>query len=222
MASRMTNPRTTPVSYHDVHLKEHPSRALVWRVVADYVSPWIAPTDRVVEIGAGYCQWINAVEAARRVAVDSWPDFPRFAASGVETVVLDAAVHLSTLGSGTFDVALASNVLEHFDADSAASVVADVAALLKPHGRFIIVQPNFAYAYRHYFDDYTHRSVFTHVSLCNLLRAHGFDIEVSLPKFLPYSMRDTRWPIHAWMVRAYLASPFKPFAGQMLVVGRKS
>jgi SAM-dependent methyltransferase len=217
----MTDPRTKPASYHDVHLKEHPSRALVWSVVAEYVSPWIGPTDHVIEIGAGYCHWINAVGAARRVAVDSWPDFPKFAAAGVEPLVLDAAMHLPTLGSGAFDVALASNVLEHFEPDSAASVIADVAMLLKPHGRFIVVQPNFAYAYRQYFDDYTHRSVFTHVSLSNLLRAHGFDIEVCRPKFLPYSMRGTRWPIRAWIVRAYLASPVKPFAGQMLIVARR-
>ena len=31
-------------------------------------------------------------------------------------------------------------------------------------------------------------------------------------------MRDVQTNIPAWLVRAYLASPFKPRAGQMLVV----
>jgi SAM-dependent methyltransferase len=218
----MSNPQTKPTGYHDVHLKDDPSREVVWRVIADYVSPWISPDDHVVEIGAGYCHWINAVRAARRVAVDSWPEFGTFAAAGVEPVVLDAAVQLPTLGAAGFDVALASNVLEHFDPDTAAAVAGEIALLLKPQGRLIVLQPNFTYAYRHYFDDYTHRSVFTHVSLSNLLRARGFDIEVCHPRFLPYSMRETRWPIRPWIVRAYLASPIKPLAGQMLIVARKS
>jgi hypothetical protein len=41
------------------------------------------------------------------------------------------------------------------------------------------------------------------------------------PKFLPYSMRDSRLPIAPWLVRAYLHSPWKPMAGQMLVVARR-
>jgi SAM-dependent methyltransferase len=218
----MSNQRTRATGYHDVHLPENPTREVVWRVIADHVAPWIPGDAHVLEIGAGYCQWINAVRAARRVAVDSWPEFRTFAEAGVETTVLDAAQHLTGLGAGKFDVALASNVLEHFEPDTAAAVIGDIALILKPQGRLIVVQPNFAYAYRQYFDDYTHRSVFTHVSLANLLRARGFEIELCQPRFLPYSMRETRWPVRAWLVRAYLASPIKPFAGQMLIVARKN
>jgi SAM-dependent methyltransferase len=217
----MSESRTPDASYHAVHLPEDPAREIVWSVIAEYLRTWIRPGDHVIEIGAGYCQWINAVAAARRVAVDSWPGFLQFAAGGVEAHVMDAAVSLSSLGSRQFDVALASNVLEHFDPDVAASIVGDVFTLLKPGGRFIIVQPNFRYAYRRYFDDYTHRSVFTHVSLANLLRARGFAIESCEPRFLPYSMRGTRLPIRPWIVRAYLRSPFRPAAGQMLIVARK-
>lgn len=219
--------------YHAVHLPAHPARDVVWRVIADYLRPYSRPTDHVVEIGAGYCHWINAVVAARRVAIDSWAGFPAYAAPGVETRVMDVTPRsietdaanrggLAALGTGQFDTALASNLLEHFAPDAAAALVGDVATLLKPRGRFILVQPNFRYAYRHYFDDYTHRSIFTDVSLANLLRAHGFAIERAEPRFLPYSMRETRWPIAAWLVRAYLQSPIRPLAGQMLIVGRKS
>ena len=208
-------------AYHTVHLTESPARAVVWQVIAEHLSGLVPAAGAVVEIGAGYCAWINAVRAARRVAVDSWPGFVRFAAPGVETHVLDAATMLPGLGENRFDVALASNVLEHFPPDTACAVVGQIAALLKPGGCFLVVQPNFRFAYRHYFDDYTHRSVFTHVSLANLLRAHRFEIERCEPKFLPYSMREARVPIRPWMVRAYLRSPLKPRAGQMLIVARR-
>jgi SAM-dependent methyltransferase len=208
-------------TYHDVHLTDDPARQVVWDVLAAYLARWVPADAHVVEIGAGYCSWINSVRAARKVAVDVWPELPRFVAPGVEAKILDAATGLPTLGREQFNVALASNVLEHFEPDVAASVIGDVAGLLKPGGRFIIIQPNFRYAYREYFDDYTHRSIFTDISLANLLRSHGFGIETSVPRFLPYSMRDRRASIRPWLIRAYLRSPVKPWAGQMLIVARK-
>ena len=207
--------------YHTAHLPEDPARAVVWRVVAEHLAPWVPPGARVLEIGAGYCEWINHVAGVRRVAVDIWPEVARYATPGVETRVLDVSRDLPTLGTAVFDVVLASNILEHFEPGVAASVVDDIGRVLDAGGRLLIIQPNFRYAARHYFDDYTHRSVFTDVSLPNLLRAHGFAIDRVQPRFLPYSMRGTKLPIRPWTVRAYLRSPLKPMAGQMLVIARR-
>jgi SAM-dependent methyltransferase len=208
-------------TYHDVHLTDDPNRRIVWRVLNEYLSPWIPRGGRVLEIGAGYCHWINGVQAASRVAVDLWPDLPRHTAPGIEARVLDAATGLRSLGAGAFTTVLASNVLEHFDPDTAARVIDDVHDLLAPGGRFIIIQPNFRYAYRRYFDDYTHRSVFTDVSLSALLRSKGLRVEKCLPRFMPYSMQGARATIRPWMIKAYLHSPIKPLAGQMLIVAGK-
>ena len=212
----------TVSGYHAAHLPEDPARAIVWRVVAEYLSAWIPRDAHVLEIGAGYCDWINNVVAARRVAVDVWPEIARYAAAGVETRVLDISRDLATLGASSFDAVLASNILEHFEPGIAISVVEGICRSLTPGGRLIIVQPNFRYAASRYFDDYTHRSVFTDVSLPNLLRAHGFRIDRVQPRFLPYSMRGSRLPIRSWTVRAYLRSPIKPMAGQMLVIASKA
>jgi SAM-dependent methyltransferase len=205
-------------AYHDVHLTADPNRPIVWRVLNEYLAGWIAPDARVLEIGAGYCDWINGVRAASRVAVDVWPELPRFAAPGVEAKVLDVASDLRSLGTGQFGAVLASNILEHFEPDTAARIIG---ALLVRGGRFVIIQPNFRYAYRRYFDDYTHRSIFTDTSLSALLRSRGFQIELCTPRFLPYSMKGARTTIPSWLIRAYLRSPFKPRAGQMLIVARK-
>jgi len=212
----------TVSGYHAAHLPEDPARAIVWKVVAEHLARWMPRAGHVLEIGAGYCEWINNVTAAVRVAVDIWPETARYAAPGVETKILDVSRDLASLGTSSFDAVLASNILEHFEPGVASSVVEDVARLLKPGGRLLIVQPNFRFAAKRYFDDYTHRSVFTDVSLPNLLRAHGFRIDHVQPRFLPYSMRDSRLPIRSWTVRAYLRSPIKPMAGQMLVVASKA
>ncbi len=208
-------------TYHTAHLTPDPARNVVWATVARHLAPYVPQDAAVLELGAGYCDWINNVRAARRVALDIWPDLPAFAAPGVEPIVLDASVGLQSLGSSSFDVVLASNFLEHFSPDVAASVVEGVRTLLRPGGRFVIVQPNFRYAWRHYFDDYTHRSVFTDVSLPAMLRANGFRVLEVRPKFLPYSLQGARVPITRFLVSVYLRSPIKPMAGQMLVVAAR-
>jgi SAM-dependent methyltransferase len=209
------------MSYHSVHLIQDPARDVVWQVIAAHLAHWIPPQAHVLEVGAGYCAWINAVRAARRVATDIWPDVVQHAAPGVDAQVLDVTTCLPSLGAGAFDVVLASNVLEHFAPDTAAKVVRDLFDVLRPGGRLLVIQPNFRYAAATYFDDYTHRAIFTDVSLPALLRAHGFAIDEVRGRFLPYSLRDSRLPIRPWLVRAYLRSPIKPMAGQMLVVARK-
>ena len=212
----------TTTGYHDVHLPRDPARDVVWRVIAEYVARWVPPNPRILEIGAGYCCWINALSGTRRVAVDAWPEVVTHAAPGVETVVLDLSSGLAQFASGSFDLVLASNVIEHFEPDAAAGIIAEVVRLLPRGGRLIVMQPNFRYAYRHYFDDYTHRSTFTHVSLANLLRSKGLTMLRVEPRFLPYSMRESRLPVTPWLVRAYLRSPIRPLAGQMLLVAEKA
>ena len=208
-------------SYHAVHLTEDAARATVWQVLVDYLSSYVPPQAHVLELGAGFCYWINGVTAARKVAIDVWPDVHHYAAPDVQAIQHDLVLGLPSLREDQFDIVMASNVLEHFNPDVAAQLIAEVFACLRANGRFIVIQPNFRFAYRHYFDDYTHRSIFTEVSLSNLMRAHGFRIERLQRKFLPYSLRGSRWPLRPWLIRAYLRSPFKPFAGQMLIVGRK-
>jgi ubiquinone/menaquinone biosynthesis C-methylase UbiE len=209
------------MSYHSAHLVEDPRRVTVWKAIAGHLSHEVPANAHVLELGAGYCHWINNVQAARRVAVDWWPELPSHAGPGVEALVLNVAAGLHSLADASFDVLLASNLLEHFSQDDAAGVVETAMRLLKPNGRFVLIQPNFRYAWRAYFDDYTHRSVFTDVSLPALLRSAGFGIQRVEPRFAPYSMQGTRLPVTTWLVSAYLASPIKPWAGQMLVIARK-
>jgi len=208
-------------TYHAAHFTDHPQRAAVWRAIVTYLAPVVPADAAVLEVGAGYCHWINQVSARRRVALDVWPGVTAHAAPGVEAVVLDAGAGLDAVAADSFDVVLASNVLEHFAPDVAAGVVRGIGRVLRRGGRLIVIQPNFRYAYRHYFDDYTHRAVFTDVSLPALLRAEGFAVDRVERRFLPYSMRDTRLPLASWLVRAYLASPYRPRAGQMLVIATR-
>ena len=51
----------------------------------------IPPDGVVLELGAGYGCFINAVKARRRLAVDVWPGMTEHLAPGVEGIVTDIA-----------------------------------------------------------------------------------------------------------------------------------
>ena len=73
---------------------------------------------------------------------------------------------------------------------------------------------------RRYFDDYTHRTAYTDNGFRDFLRAHGWKTVHSEPRFMPFTLKS-RLPAAGWLVRLYLASPFRPLAGQFLVVAEK-
>jgi hypothetical protein len=87
---------------------------------------------------------------------------------------------------------------------------------MKPGATLNIVQPNFKYCAREYFDDYTHVSIYTETGLADLLAAHGFKISRCVPRFMPFSIKSSM-PVWPWLIRLYLSSPFKPFGKQMLI-----
>lgn len=208
-------------SYHEIHLSEDPHRRAVWLEIANYLSGFIPESASVLELGAGYCDWINHVRAGERVATDLWDGITRYADAGVRCIVGDVTQSLRSLAPKGFDAILASNFFEHFTHDQLDRLMDDVRNQLDEKGVLIAIQPNFTYAYRQYFDDYTHRAVFTAVSLQSFLRSKGFQIVHAEPRFLPLTMKS-RLPKWRWLVRAYLWSPIRPLAGQMLVVARKT
>ena len=67
-------------------------RADVWQTLArHYFHRWVKPTDTVVDVGAGYCEFINSISAAHKYALDSNPATADKAAPGV--MVLSSGGH---------------------------------------------------------------------------------------------------------------------------------
>jgi SAM-dependent methyltransferase len=217
----MTNPKPHPryEHYFEVIYRDLAKRAGVWKALAAYLQRFIPRDAAVLDLGAGYCGFINNISAKEKYAVDQGGAVAQHANPDVHASVGDVT-NLSAFGDNTLDVVFASNLLEHLDEEPLDRMLAEVYRVLAPGGRFIVMQPNFTYAYRHYFDDFTHRRIFTHISLRDVLRSTGFDVVRIMPKFLPYSMRSNL-PAHQTLVALYLRSPWKPLAGQMLLVAEK-
>lgn len=207
-------------SYYQSRFTYDPRRDKVWREICRWLRHEIAPTDTVLDLGAGYCHFINNVQAKRRIAVDIAPAVRELAANGVEAHVASCD-QLGFMADGTADVAFASNLLEHLSMPDTVTALREIKRVLKSSGKLILLQPNFRHCYREYFDDYTHVTIHTDRSLADLLQAQGFRIRRCLPKFIPFSM-NSGLPVIPALVWLYLRSPIKPRAGQMLLVAQRS
>jgi len=198
-----------------------PRRELLWQTLYRfYFSRLIAPCDCVLELGSGYGHFINQVVAHKRIAVDQWPRFPGYLQAGIEAHVADVR-DLSFLEPRTVNFVFASNLFEHVSQDDFASVLAQLKRVLADDGTLNILQPNYYYAYRKYFDDYTHRTIYTHTSICDFLAANGYEVIECRPRFLPLTVKS-RLPVYPLLIRLYLALPWKPMGEQILIRARKA
>ena len=207
-------------AYFDTRLAFDERRSVVWGTLWDEVfSQYIGPGDTVVELGAGWCDFINNVAAQRRIALDLWEGVQDAAAPGVETHV-GPAQDLGFLADGSVDVVFASNLLEHLERPIVEGVVREVLRVLRPGGRLVLVQPNYRLCSKRYFDDYTHVSIWSDVGMAEFLKAMGMELERVQGRFLPFTLKS-RLPVSRTLIRGYLRSPVKPQAGQMLLIARR-
>jgi hypothetical protein len=154
----------------------------------------------------------------RRIALDVWPGFTQFLAPDVQAVV-GPVTDLNFLADGSVDFAFASNLFEHISQAAFAQVLDGLRPKLSDRGTLNILQPNYRYAAREYFDDYTHVAIYSHISLADFLTANGYEVLQVVPRFLPLTVKS-RMPVSPWLIAAYLASPIKPLGKQMFIRAR--
>ena len=207
--------------YHDSRLSHDVRRDTVWQALWLHYFRKIVPADGcVLDMGCGYGEFINNVVARRRIGLDMWEGIRAHLAPGVEPVV-GSVTDLGGIDDNSVDFAFASNLFEHIPQDALVAVLAQLRAKLTERGTLTMLQPNYRYAYREYFDDYTHVAIYSHISLADLLVANGWDVIEVKPRFLPLTVKS-RLPVSQWLIRLYLALPFKPIGKQMLLRARPS
>jgi SAM-dependent methyltransferase len=192
----------------------------VWAILClDFFSRFVQPTDRVLDVAAGYCEFINHIECGEKYAYDANPDTARFAAPGVKCVIGDCR-DMSALPAAGFDIAFVSNFFEHLENKREIDrVLQQVFHRLRPGGRLLILQPNIRYLGSRYWDFYDHLTPLSDQSLCEGLLKNGFKVELLIPRLLPYSFKS-RLPSAGWMVKLYLKIPilWRLLGKQMFVV----
>jgi SAM-dependent methyltransferase len=199
------------------------SRYAIWRVLcAHFFQKFVGPDATVVDIGAGFCEFINNIRAKRRIAVDLNPSVRSFAKPGVE-LINESCTAIRNLEDECADVVFMSNFLEHLpNKDLVLATLRESKRILRVNGRLIILQPNIRFLYDVYWDFFDHHTALSDKSLSEAISLIGMTTEVLIPRFLPYTTKS-RIPRNPWLVRLYLKVPVAwPLLGkQALLVARK-
>jgi SAM-dependent methyltransferase len=195
----------------------------VWQTLArHYFHRWVRLTDTVVDVGAGYCEFINSISAAHKYALDSNPATPDKAAPDV-TVLSQEATKPWSLPAESASVIFTSNFFEHLPTkEDLIHCLAEAYRVLRPQGVLIALGPNIRFCFDVYWDFVDHHLPLSDRSMVEALEIAGFQRELVIPRFLPFTMSD-RVPPRPFLVRLYLLLPLaqRLWGKQFLVIARK-
>ena len=186
--------------------KQRKAKNAMWKILVDsFLQAHVGRNGRVLDIAGGYCEFINQVEAREKFLIDLNPDSQDFADPNVKVLHLDILSDIpeNILPFVYFDAIFVSNFFEHLRSkEELIQVLAFCFDRLRPAGRLLIIQPNFKYSYREYYDFIDHHLPITDGSLTEVLKAIGFSIDIIIPRFLPFSTKGR--PSSTLLLKIYL------------------
>ena len=198
-------------------------RQRVWKeLISRMFSRWVPPESTVLDLGCGYCEFINQIPARKKYGMDLNPDAARNAAPDVAIVQQDCSQPWN-VAPGSLDAVFTSNFFEHLPTKTHLErTLTHAWHALRSGGRLIAMGPNIRCLPGAYWDFYDHHIPLTELALAEVMKKCGFAIETMYSRFLPYTMSGGReYPV--WMLRLYLLLPvFWPvFGKQFLIIARK-
>ena len=192
----------------------------MWRVlISSFFQQYVKESDTVLDIGGGYCEFINNIKCCRKYVVDLNEDILKFANPDVQPFNSRLS-EIASLLESSIDVVFMSNFLEHLRSkEEVLKTLSDVFNILKTGGTLIILQPNIRYAYKVYWDFFDHNIPLSDRSIAEALQLTGFKVDRLIPRFLPYTTKS-KIPQNTFLVKAYLKMPlvWKILGKQMLVI----
>ena len=192
----------------------------MWAVLTSaFFDRWIQPDHTVLDLGAGYGEFINNVTCREKLAMDLNPDSATHLSAGVRFLHQDCSTPWP-VPEQSVDVVFTSNFLEHLPSKSALrQTLGQAFRALKRGGLLICLGPNAHYLGGAYWDFFDHHVPLTHLSLAEALELEGFRVRTNIPRFLPYTMvGGRRYPLA--FLRIYLGLPpvWRLFGRQFLIV----
>ena len=196
------------------------ARQRVWDVIAPWIHERMGSPRRVLDPAAGRFEFLNAIDADERWAIDAVDT--GFARTEGISLTVGSALDVE-LPDGHFDGVFVSHFLEHLDSPShVALLLRRLHRAMTAGGTIAVLGPNFRYCASEYFDCADHILALSHVSVAEHLHAAGFEVTTIIPRFLPFSFRGVLPPSPA-LTRAYLRMrpAWRVLGKQLLVVAAK-
>lgn len=185
----------------DVSFRKKMYQVLCGEVFQKYVPPGAV----VLDIGAGYCEFINHIEAAEKIAVDLNPDLEKLAGPDVRALIRPST-DLEGIGDGSIDIVFVSNFFEHLSREDITLTIREIQRVLKPGGKALILQPNIRYCSKDYWMFFDHITPLDDRSLSEALEINGLRVVENRPRFLPFTTK-IRIPKIPFLIKLYLKFP---------------
>lgn len=198
-------------------------RSDLWEVLcSDFFQKYVPTDATVLDIAAGHCEFINNIQAAERIAIDLNPDVVKRAASGVRALICPSD-QITEVADASVDRVFISNFFEHIPREVIVSTLVEVRRVLKPTGKLMVLQPNVRYCAKDYWMFFDHITPVDDRALAEAFAATGFDVELCLPRFLPYTTKS-RLPSGPGLVKLYLKVPlaWRFLGAQAFMIGTPS
>lgn len=205
--------------YYQTRYNFRGDRNKVWKAICEFIQKYIPKSSTVLDLGCGYCDFINNINAENKIAVDVNSESKKFCNKNIK-FISTKSTNLNSIKNESVDTVFSSNLFEHLNDDEFDYTLKEIHRILTKNGLVIVVQPNFKYSYKDYFDDYTHKKIFSHISLKDAFESKNFTLVKSYPKFLPFTFKSII-PKSYILTKIYLFLPFKPMAKQMLLIFKK-
>ena len=198
-------------------------RSAVWQIlVDDYFQRRMGPDKDILDLGCGYGEFINKIQARRKWAMDLNPDSASLVGPEVTFLQQDCS-QTWQLPDESLDIVFTSNFFEHLPSKQCLlDTLRQAWRCLRPGGRLIAMGPNIRYVGDAYWDFFDHYIELSHLSLAEGLRMADLEVESCIPRFLPYTMAKKRRP-SLLLARLYLRLPlaWRFFGQQFLLTARK-
>jgi ubiquinone/menaquinone biosynthesis C-methylase UbiE len=187
----------------------------------EFFQRYIPKDSTVLDVAAGYCEFINNIMAKKKIALDLNSDVKKFADGDVE-VVISSSTDMRKIPDGSVAVAFTNNFFEHLGWDDIRKTIREVHRVLKKGGKFLVVQPNIRYCGKDYWMFFDHITPIDDRSLTEVLEINGFKVLECRPRFLPYTTKG-HLPKSIFLLKLYLKMPIahKIFGQQAFVYAKK-
>ena len=197
-------------------------RDAMWKILCrDFFQQYAIDTGHVLEIGAGYCEFINNIRSKHKTALDINPDTRNYAASDV-TIVLNSTTQMKDVADNSVDLVFASNLFEHLTRDEILATFREVYRVLVPGGRFMVLQPNIRFCAKDYWMFFDHITPIDDRAFVEALEITSFEIVEVIDRFLPYTTKS-RLPKSLFLIQLYLRLrvAWRFFGQQSFILSKK-
>lgn len=179
----------------------------LWKVIGRHLQRYVPRDGVVLDLACDRGDFIRNVTARERWGCDV-RDVSAYLPEPIRFVRSDGLLIAEHLPTDHFDLVFMSNYLEHLP-DGAAVIeqFRAVAAVLKPGGKAMVLQPNISLTGDRYWDFIDHEVALNDRSLIEAAELAGFRTELLIRRFLPYTTKG-RLPVSPRLADVYLR--FRP------------